>query len=390
MAHSNNHPTNTIISSPFLNLETIDSLLAASYSPTTSRAASQLAEITSGGAETAKSEKDVIETRIQLLSAKIHLLVNDLNLAFPPRPISTSKSGSSRPQPRVDCSPSSEQHRASQSESLLLASAAQAAGAIADTGAVEQGRKDRNEPKADEQEDGYQCRLEEIENIERERRQVQVRKDKAVVEICKVRLELAKAYMTTTTTTASFRVPVRVPGLVSVPSSSKPTASTSGLRASTASQTQTALLVSGPAAAYARGSTPSRPPDYTSAEVELSLAEKDCRFIIKRNDRDRKIEPISRDLRHQDRHHQGSSVSDDQCRTPSERDIKTKDDDGTRSKEQEGEIASDGNAAWVEDVRQLRIEILHQLVEVEEGLGRPGRAERWRKAISLSAEAGGS
>ncbi|WVQ85075.1 hypothetical protein IAT38_007239 [Cryptococcus sp. DSM 104549] len=84
-------------------------------------------------------------------------------------------------------------------------------------------------------------------------------------------------------------------------------------------------------------------PEWTSAEVELGLVEKDCKGMMKRLGR-RKAE-------------------------------ETGEGDGEDGGGSLGEGA-------LEKAGRLRVEALKEMVKVEEGLGREGRAERWRKAIA--------
>ncbi|WVR06476.1 hypothetical protein IAU60_003507 [Kwoniella sp. DSM 27419] len=102
-------------------------------------------------------------------------------------------------------------------------------------------------------------------------------------------------------------------------------------------------------------------PDYISAEAELSLVERDCRYTVKR--------------------HARPSESTSSLSTA-----------GTAGKSGQGKgrtqgSATDGNrengdeATWLREVRKMRIEALHELVRVEERLGREGRVERWRKML---------
>ncbi|OCF45996.1 hypothetical protein I317_00084 [Kwoniella heveanensis CBS 569] len=334
--------SSSIISSPFLNLKTIDSLLAVSA-----------------------SSPDDIQNRIRLLSAKVHLLVNNLNTTFPPRSTSTSTS-----RLRLRSTPGSASPSTSTSNG--------------NENGDGEGRGIHRDASREEEKATTYARI-------------QVEKDKAVFEICEVRLDLAKAYMTPTAT-------------ISATPSSKSVInpSTRSTAAPSPSHADPRPLASGHVHA----------PDYTSAEVELSLAEKDCRFIRKRNDtrasrsttdtnaetntnssdvnfmvKDEtqmsrswsSTQPIGQDSSAQRQLHEGAGKA--------HRDVynvagMAQIDNGSGS----GTVSKNGNDTetekWVEDVRRLQLEILHHLVKVEEGLGRPGRAERWNQAIARAARSG--
>ncbi|OCF37192.1 hypothetical protein I316_01099 [Kwoniella heveanensis BCC8398] len=329
--------SSSIISSPFLNLKTIDSLLAVSA-----------------------SSPDDIQNRIRLLSAKVHLLVNNLNITFPPRSTSTSTSRLRLRSTSASASPSTSTSNGNGN---------------GDGG----GRGIHRDASREEEKATTYARI-------------QVEKDKAVFEICEVRLELAKAYMTPTAT-------------ISATTSSK-----SVINPSTRS-------IAAPSHADPRPLAPGHvhAPDYTSAEVELSLAEKDCRFIRKRNDtrasrsttdtnaetntnssdvnfmvKDEtqmsrcwsSTQPIGQDISAQRQLHEGAGKAH---RNVYNEAGLAQIDNGSGS----GTVSKNGDDTetekWVEDVRRLQLEILHHLVKVEEGLGRPGRAERWNQAIARAA-----
>ncbi|WVF68966.1 hypothetical protein IAT40_003740 [Kwoniella sp. CBS 6097] len=376
---------NRIISSPFLNLKTIDSLLATSSvssSASPCPIGERVSSDTGAEVETEERVKDV-QNRIQLLSAKIHLLVNDLNLSFPPRPPPGPTTASIRgPTSEPNPNPNSQHDRSRSISALALTSGSnttQAFGAVDNDNDKSKGKKERSDgaDKKDSLKIGTETATEsvaEIDHFDKElavRDQRRVEKDKAVFKISQVRLELAKAYMTKHSTSTS--ITTAQPTQSNAPTiPTRGSTTTASITTAAKSQLTSAVILSAP--------------DYISAEVELSLAEKDCRFILKRNDKPppnrNRAQPNNDDDR--DRTSSGSGQGyTDPNRPRLVHQLNNQYQSGG------GGIQGDGtgteNWTWVGDVRQLRMQILRELVKVEEGLGRLGRAERWKKATTASA-----
>ena len=113
-------------------------------------------------------------------------------------------------------------------------------------------------------------------------------------------------------------------------------------------------------------------PELVQAEAGLSVVERECKDILKRGRGRRKPAKLGRGVK-DDRESNGEGVN-----IPGER----------------LEVTAEGpeeivEAPWLEEVKEIRIEALKTLVDIEEGLGREGRAKRWR-ALIIELERGQS
>ena len=100
------------------------------------------------------------------------------------------------------------------------------------------------------------------------------------------------------------------------------------------------------------GMTPRR---WMEAESELTVIEGKCKKWIKRT-----------------------------RRTPEEH---TASEARLETSESKGDEKEDDEPPWVDQIRRIRVKALKELIQVEEALGRAGRAKRWRQLVStLEAE----
>ncbi|KAK8858717.1 hypothetical protein IAR55_002946 [Kwoniella newhampshirensis] len=118
-------------------------------------------------------------------------------------------------------------------------------------------------------------------------------------------------------------------------------------------------------------------PNYLSAEAELTTVEKGCKGILKRLDRTR---------RHRDHPSRGASTTQSIHNSSSvsgaEGAVQGDEIDKDGAKHKQVEVEDDGTSEKMRnEVRKMRLDALRAMIDVEEGLGRTGREDRWRKAI---------